>query len=390
MYINNIRQPYSANIISFANKPKNKKNESKPFPLSEKYGINPQNVFVVSEANVRISDAEKQELIEKLLEAHELALKNYNYGNISKSGFATNIGLTNGNWHLATNFNNTRNDISAICGERSAVLGAYNDLLKQSPIITPQDKPALDFKVKYLAMSTYKEPGTDTNSASPCAECLSWLNTTRYFDDDTVIASLEKDNNTGIFQLRLSKISQYLPLRNEVNYADDIDVDTMPVKLTKEALEAAKQKGITEQEIKDMVTKTVQAYKKNNLTGISNHNIAASIMSAGRIYTAAKIDFSKRWYIDPVLFATGKAIEETGENTSIDAICYVGNSKVTDQYGFTHNDGVVNLKTLGALNTKYAKADSLIITTTNDSINVRTIENYMPDRFKFIQKYAIK
>ncbi len=52
--------------------------------LTEKYNINPSEVNVVSDKNIKISDAEKALLIEKVIEAHELALKNYNYGNISK------------------------------------------------------------------------------------------------------------------------------------------------------------------------------------------------------------------------------------------------------------------------------------------------------------------
>ena len=180
---------YKPNNIYFCGK-----NIKPAVKLTEKYNINPSEVKVVSDKNIKISDTEKALLIEKVIEAHELALKNYNYGNISRAAYASNIGLSNGMWHLATNFNNTRNEISAICGERSAIVGAYNDLLKTSSLQDSVSKP-INFKVKYIAMSSYKNLGEDKNSAYPCADCLSWFNTTRYFDNNTTVVSLEKNEN---------------------------------------------------------------------------------------------------------------------------------------------------------------------------------------------------
>lgn len=383
MKINPINNNY--NIISF----KARSYKSQNNPLTKKYGIDTKTVQVVSSKPVNISDEEKDMLIEKILEAHELAQKNYNWGNIAKAGYATNIGLTNGMWHSATNFNNTRNEISAICGERNAILGAYNDILRTKSIENPQQKP-LDFHIKYIAMSSYKPIGTDKNASASCSDCLSWFNTTRYFDDDTLIAVLEKNQQTSNLELKLINLNEYLPYRNEINTASSVEIERLQIKTTSAAAQAIKEKGLSEEEIRELIQETRKKYTSNNLAEVSGHNISSGIIANGEKFFGQKIDYSKRWYTEPLHYAAAKAIEKFGNDTQIDAICYVGDSIITDKYGINHNDGVVNIKTLGMLRTKFANPDTIVITNTKDSIQIRTIDDYTPDRFKFTQNYAIR
>lgn len=368
---------------------KSQKTNPKP-SIIDKYGIDINKLKVINSSNIVVSDNDKKTIVEKILEAHELAKKNYSYGNIAKAGYATNICLDNNTWHLATNYNNTRNDISSICGERAAVVGAYNELLKSKPLDNPKNED-LNFKVKLLAMSSYKEVGTDRNASAPCAECLSWFNTTRYFDDNTTIASLDKDRNNELV-LNLTPLKDYLPYRNETNKVPEKIIDEMDIRSTESAYKSVKQKHLNKADILQIVKETKKLYKENpkTATNMSNQNIAASVLANGKLFSAQKIDFSKRWFIEPAEFAAAKAIEEFDDKTHIDCICIIGNNKTTDSYGITHNDGIVNIKTLGELNTRYASTDTLVVTTTDDKINIRTIGDYMPDKFKFIQAYNTK
>ena len=81
--------------------------------------------------------------------------------------------------------------------------------------------------------------------------------------------------------------------------------------------------------------------------------------------------------------ATSKAVEEFGDDTKIDAICYLGESVFTDKYGLNYNDGVVNLKSIGALRERFADDNTLLITTTKDNVEVRTINDFMPDEYRY-------
>ena len=94
--------------------------------LLNKYGMNILNTPFVSDDDIRLGLGEKYLVVEKLIEAHEFARANVAAGNITGRGFATNVCTVDGAWSMGTNFNNTRNDISSICGERSAILAAYN------------------------------------------------------------------------------------------------------------------------------------------------------------------------------------------------------------------------------------------------------------------------
>lgn len=367
-----------ANIINFSQK--RKITDTKTFDTSE--------VRVIKPDDVHISDEEKELLIEKIIEAHKLAKKNYDWGNISKRGYATNVGLENGMWHLATNFNNTRNSVSAVCGERSAILGAYNDLLKSKASDEAIGRP-LDFKVKYLAMSSYLPLGEDSNAANSCAECLSWFDTPRYFSDDTLIASIQNSKTDSKPCLVISKVSDYLPNRSCKVELPAKSIDTLPINMSENARISAKEKGITDEIIREQVKMTADRYKQNTMSDVSGQNIAASVYANGNFYFGQKTDFSKRWYIEPLEFAFGKAVEENGKETKVDSICYIGDETIPLKSSMSAPDRVINVKVLGELSTRFANPKTLVVSTKEDEISVKTIGDYMPDRFKFIQGYKI-
>ena len=101
----------------------------KNFLLTKKYMIDIEKIPFISNFSLNLSLEEKSIIVEKLLEAHELAFANINAGNITKRGFAVNACSNYGLWGIGTNFNNTRNEISSICAERSAILSLYNKSL---------------------------------------------------------------------------------------------------------------------------------------------------------------------------------------------------------------------------------------------------------------------
>lgn len=353
--------------------------------LYKKYSIDAQNIPILSQSGIKVADDTKLLLIEKIMEAHELGLKNKIWGNITKKGYATNVGLDNGFWYCATNFNNTRNQVSSICGERSAIVSAYNELLRSMPEVNPENK-TLDFKVKYLAMSSKEALGEYKNAANPCAECLSWLNTSRYFQDDTIIASFQKDEK-GTLYLNLAYIKDYLPQRNESVEYPNVDIEKIKLNISNLALSSMKNKNINEETIKAQVIKTKEKFDSNKYCDISKQNIAASVYANNKIYCAQKTDFSKRWYIEPLEFAFAKALEDNSENIKIDSICYIGQERKFDNILFC--DKIVNIKVLGELSTRFISSDTLIITTKQNSIDIKTVQEYLPNRFKFIQAYDI-
>ncbi len=355
--------------------------DEKLFPLIEKYNINVENMPIIG-SGAYINLQEKIQIIEHLLEAHELALANIKAGNITKRGFATNICTNDNHWSIGTNFNNTRNDISSICGERSAILASYNEALVR---FSKSGSNYFNFKIKYICMAQSEELSMIKNSAVPCEDCLSWLNTTRYFDDMTTIFSFEK-NQKGMLCLKSAKLTDFLPCK-DYELSNNFDFEK-PVKYSSSAINSMEKFNLTEEDIMVLVNKNYDLYKENTLSNISNQNVVCSVLANGKIYSASKIDWTKRWFTEPLEFASSKAIENEKEHCKIAIIAYFGDScsynPLTKE---KFNDGGISIKSLGRIRQKYASPDTLLVLNLEDSLTVLTIGEYLPK--KFIQGYKI-
>lgn len=366
--------------------------------LLKKYKINPDDVKIVATSAVEIDAKTKITLLGKILEAHELSKKNLLFGNIAKAGYATNLGLTDGSWHLATNFNNTRNEISAVCGERSAVLGAYNKFLNKLSLAKLEKDPAYaakakeKFKVTYLAMSSFKPVGSDKNAAASCADCLSWLNTDRIFSNDTRIAFLEKDE-AGALNLKIRSVKEMLPLRQEKESLiknGNKNIHELGFEITPSAEASMKEKDLDQEQLSILIALAKQVFDSNECAKFSGQNIGAAVLTnADVIKSGKKVDWGKRWFAEPSELAIVKAVENS-PNTKINAVAYYGQGIITDENGIEHPDGVVSLQTLGRLKTKYGDGQTLVVTVQNDKIAIRTIDDYMPGKFAFQQQYLKK
>lgn len=359
------------------------------FPLTKKYGLNIQDIEVKSTNPIAISDKQKALFVEKLLEAHELAKKNVETGNIVQLGFASNLCLSDNTWHLATNFNNTRNDISSICGERSAIVVAYNDFLKNLVKNNDTETTQDDFKIKYLAMSSAKNIGEDSNASLPCADCLSWLNTARFLDDETKIAFFTKDKETNKLFLEFKTLKDILPMRgiDLIDSKADIELDEMPFVFTDDAKRIMDEKGITNENILNTLKEAKNAYTKDEFTSFSNQKIGAGISVNGKFYTASKVDWSKRWFIEPVEFAIAKSIEDFNKFVTPEIIAYYGDNETKCENAVV-DDGIVSIRTLGRIKAIDKDNESLVVTiNNNDEIDVRSINDFMPRKSTFKQSY---
>ncbi len=366
-----------------------KTSSASEFPLTKKYGLNVADMEVKSSTPISISDKQKAVFVEKLLEGHELAKKNVETGNIAQVGFSSNLCLADNSWHLATNFNNTRNDISSICGERSAIIVAFNDFLKN--LVNKNDTKATqkDFKIKYIAMSTAKNIGEDSNASLPCADCLSWLNTARFLDDNTKIVFFTKDKETNKMSLEFKTLKEALPARgiDLIDSKADMELDEMPLVFTEDAKRIADEKNLTNENILNVLKEAKNAYGVDNFTPYSKQKVGAGICVNGKVYSASKIDWSKRWFVEPVELAMTKSIEETGDLVTPEIIAYYGDNKTECEGGIV-DDGIVSLKTLGRIKAIDKENETLVITiNNNDEIDVRSINDFIPKKSTFKQTY---
>ncbi len=339
--------------------------------------FNIEKIPIVSDDGLVLDLEEKKEIFHRLLEAHKLAKINVEMGNITNRGFATYVCTNKNVWSLGTNFNNTRNDISSVCGERSAILSAYNHALVS---YMKNSQNGFDFKIKYLCMSSNIDINDYYDFIVPCEDCLSWLNTNRCFDENTTIFSFVRKED-GILKISATKLEKLLPYR--VNLTSNKYSKDKKLKITNIAKNSLIKYQIDEILINKILLKTYEAYKNNNLTKISGQNIAASILFNDEIITFSKLDWTKRWFVEPLEHVCADAMQKTEGNLEIKAICYFG-----DEYNNSNiKDGVVSIKTLGRIRQKHANSGTLLILNLEDEILVTTIGEYLPK--KFVQGYKI-
>lgn len=363
---------------TFSKTPKRKVNNF--FSLIQKYEIDVLNMPVISSSRLDLSLAQKTLIIEKLLEAHELAVINVKAGNITTRGFASNVCTKDGHWSIGTNFNNTRNDISSICGERSAILASYN-----SALLRYQKNPAgkFDFKIRFLCMAQSDDLFETSVSAVPCEDCLSWLNTNRYFDENTLIFSIIK-NEQNILSLKAVKIAELLPYKNfELSHSFD---KNKSLKITQNAFKSMEIYNISQSDILHILEINKKLYDENTSTKITNQNIVCSVVANEKLYSACKTDWTKRWFVEPLEVASYKAIEDNKDYTKITAVCYLGDNNFTGRGEF-FEDGGISIKSLGRIRQKYAANSSLLILNLSNQVLIITIGEYLPQKFR--QGYKI-
>ena len=356
------------------------------FSLIEKYEIDVLFMPVISDSRHELSFGEKTVIIEKLLEAHELATANVKAGNITGRGFATNVCTADGFWSVGTNFNNTRCDISSICGERSAILASYNSaLLRYQKACLKNNRNAgeFNFKIKYLCMAQSDDIFETEKSAVPCEDCLSWLNTNRYFDDSTTIYSFMK-NKEGILSLKATKLAELLPCRDFV-LSKDFNKDKK-INYSSNATKSMEMYNISESDILHILEINQKMYEENSLVKISNQNVVCSVVANEKLYSASKVDWTKRWNVEPLEVASYKAVEDNKEYTKITAVCYLGDNYFKNGDEF-YNDGAISIKSMGRIRQKYATNSTLLILNLENHIFVTTIGEYLPKKFE--QGYKI-
>ncbi len=347
--------------------------------LFRKYSINPDNIKVSGFCR----EDEKKSLIYYLISCYELARKNLLKGNLTASSYACAVVLNDNSVHFGVNYNGTRNEISSICAERLALLAAFNSKVNE---FEPEKNLKFDYEINYILMSSFVEENKIwTDKITPCADCLSWFNTGANLSADTKICSLRKDDKGEIY-LDITPLNKYLPLRNlSYNTLDEISSDTKIVRS-----EIAKNQSVSDKELIKLYNLVLNVYKKNNSAKTSGQNVASGAIINGEIFTGQKVDFSKRWFIEPLMAACYKGIEKYGDSAKISTVCFIGEEYTTTESELKVKDGIISLRTLGRLNTKYANNNTIVLTAQNGFLQAQTIQDYMPQEHKFIHTYEIK
>ncbi len=337
--------------------------------LHKKYGIDP-NKLTVRPSGTQLP-VSKRVLLTKLLEAHEHALKNQALGNFSNRYFSTHMLFTDGRWALGTNMELSRDD-NLLCGERSAIINGWNQWLQKIPLSSLLKQQATTPTQARLLVMSGAGPITDPVFGSPCSECQSWLSSQKYIHPDTQIVVLRQDPQTQKSYLWVRPMKDLLPLLPEHQPSQTgAPIEQLTLQISEKAQAVLKHQKIDPLHMRQLIRSAQEAYTQNQTAFLSGKNTAAAVLLSDgqgqKILPGQRLDWTARWYLPPDLLAAAKGIQ-TNPNSKIQAVAYYG------------DEPVPNIKNLGILAQQtWGSPDTLIVTVQNQTLQVRTIRDYMSD-----------
>jgi cytidine deaminase len=341
------------------------------------YKLYPDNVKVAESPSVKLTD--KDTVLAKALEAHQLSLKNKILGNYSDDYRATSIQLENGLWSTATNLEMFPAEYS-LCGERSAVVTAWNKALQRLDLdhLKTLSKEELQgvregLKVKRVVMTS----SGNSDFIQTCSECENWMTSQRYFSPKTQIIALQPENN-GTFTLNAHSLRDRFPLREtqQPSLQSDLSqpISALKIEATENARAALHERPQSGAALKTLMANAKEAYLNNKTAEFSRRNEGASVaFSVGEPVTAARFEWKNRWYQAPDLLAAAIGYQKyynpaAPQANRIEAVAYYGED---DSAPMVFNLGRMAQGRRGGL-------DTMVMVVENDVIKLRTIADYMP------------
>lgn len=253
-------------------------------------------------------------------------------------------------------------------------------------------------KVKNLYLSN-----ADPHSlASPCEDCLGLLNTS-IFSPATQVYTLEgsKDQPNGVIRRRT--VADMLPLhqgRNDnINWLANQPIDKLPLNISASADKslALMSKTLSSKQIRHLVSKAKKSYEQSQKTDPMTQIHAGSAVfispSRKQVYTGARFEWARRWPEFADLNAAKTGLQKAQRNQwqfqrlseqpwipsflktpfkdwlstpSVAAVAY-------------YNDTPPSIRSLGRLRRHRGSDNTLVITVENNTIQVRTMQDYLPE-----------
>ncbi|MBY0450434.1 MAG: hypothetical protein K2X01_07410 [Cyanobacteria bacterium] len=361
--------------------------------LLQRYSIDPAQVTLrvtsphLNPTQIAEIERDKAQHIGKVLQTYEHGLKNQAVGNFSLRYYNSGFEMANGTFGLGTNIEHTRDNI--FCGERSAMTNAFNQALDRMDVPTvqaavqdPAKKEGLvqGMKVTRMYSSSYKPVGTDRSAMEYCADCQGWMTTQTYFSPETQVFSLEKDPQSGAFALRVETLADYLPFwgKQQPSLTTQPSVLGLPVNVSAKAQVALAAKGLQTRQLAQLMAEAQVAYLGNKTSGyaeLSKKPLGAAVLvrdGQGNLESTSseRMDWSRRWPLDADLgtayIGLVSAAKKGGaQPPQLQALAYYG------------DDNVPHIPNLGRLSQDRGGVDTLVVVIENETLQVRTIQDYM-------------
>jgi cytidine deaminase len=364
----------------------------------EKWGIQPENVTVVygtdkstpKSMTPLVTADEKRDWLAQYLKTLSLAQSYQQVGNLKGDYYATACEMGNTDtsiWGQGVNIVLSTSQV--LCSERASVTDAFTENISNPTLSETQPKS----KVKTMILSTVNL----AEELTPCSDCMSWLNTSTYFEPDTRIVNLIQDSSTKQPQLWVRTLRDILPLwgmqKPSISYRM---LDSLPIKLSPSAQSMP---HLTPEKVRDLVKRAKQDYMESQPTKFTQSKLScAALFSNGVISADSRFEWHKRLVESADLNAVGKGFRPrpTWKTMLMSPLSKIGSVlkkwlthtppeeptvKAIAYYGHVEEE-IPDIRSLGYLAKKqHGSADVLVVCIEDDVIQVRTIRDYLPNLY---------
>lgn len=328
--------------------------------------------------------------------------------NFSNRHYGAMVVLNNGVEGLGTNVETSRK--STFCDLRYAVASAMNQFIVAAKDAhegskdpskdiggdekSPNQKNPTMVKTVYLTNANLNaEPPV------PCSDCQSWLGSHRYFSPDTQVISLELSSSDKLPLLRSRTVKDLLPLHHgrdaNVRMTTDKSFYQLPVKMSESAQKVLKEKPNVQHMARMLMKQAKQGILKAEATYQKEAKLpmgAAVLLSPSELMNRQNtFSWSNRWTEPADLRAAANALERVEWRRHVAEKLpgllqglfksWLAPQKVKAIAYYGNEPELPPIANLGRIARKNKDSNTLVITVENDVIQVRTIQDYMPEMY---------
>jgi len=311
--------------------------------------------------------------------------------NLSHRHYGAMVVLDNGIEALGTNIEASRKN--TFCDLRYAITNALNRFIVKTERPSGSDAAA----IKSPTVKTVYLANADLNAEPPvpCSDCQSWLDS-RYVSPKTQVVSLEQNPSGKGARLRSRTVKDMLPLHKGRDEPVQLITDKRPQDLPVKVSLSANQLLNAQADLPDMARSLIRHAKQDTVKkdsachdGKPQTGAAVLLSPAGLMNRQNTFSWSNRWTEPADLRAAANALERVDRRRQLTqklpgflqgffakwlapqqvrAIAYYGE--------------LPPIPSLGRIARKSKSSETLVITVENDVIQVRTIQDYMPEMYQ--------
>jgi hypothetical protein len=302
--------------------------------------------------------------------------------NYSGRHYAALVKLADGTEGMSANVEASRQ--LTLCDLRLAIGAAQNQWIQKQSQQQQTPSPLPPVKTIYLVSANLKD-----DHPIPCADCQEWLASPICPPDASVI-SLEKNTAGKPPLMRQRSVREMLPLYKgrAITSKTQHPLAELPVTFSTLATTRPTEQypPLTKQAARELMDQAQTAYLANRSLARDSKvptGVAMLLYPSGRLITGARVDWSTRWHVPADLATVAAGLTQRNPQTPADEDAANTKPEKIQAVAYYGDDTQLPpITSLGRIARNRGSAETRILTIEDDTIQVRTIKDFLPELYR--------